>query len=764
MKWIPFLLAGSLCAAPAIHELSPWGARSGTRFTLTVKGDGLTADSRIESKLPGSVSRMVPSKTAESPNSELPFLVELQKDAPVGLYPLRVITADGVSNLVLFSVGTFPEVEEIEVENPKQRNDTADAAQPLPVPVVVNGTLKGADVDFYSITVKAAQKLVFEVDARRAGSAIDPAFEILDSAGKPVAKADDSPGAGVDCRTEVTFARPGSYRVRIHDARYSDQAVNFYRLKIGTYPYADAAFPLGWKRGEETEVTLSGGNLPAPVKVKASRELRLPGSASLPLLFVTGDNAEILEDGTGNLPEDVFVNGRIAKPGEVDRYRIAVKPGEQWMFEVRAATLGTSQLDAIVTLQDDTGKKLASRDDVAGADPALPFTVPDAVNQVVVVVEDLLGRGGAGYAYRLQARRQGPDFVADLATPVVNVPAGGTSQVIVNVQRRGYDGPIRLSLEGLPEGFVAAGGSIPSEAAAQSFNNDNAGYRAAAGFLTITAPENAPALVRELRVIATGGGIQRIARAPGLLTLVKGPGQRPATAPWLDQPLLLAVAKPLPLTLTSPTPLARLSQGFEFPIAYRIKRRAGARMPARVSARLVGAVGNLRILGTVPAENPDTGTILLTTNFATPVTTFDMVLEARVTLDGETLTVLSPAISFDVVEGYHVELEQAEMKIGPGARTEIRGSLYREPTFEGSVVKLEAAELPEGVKCAPVEVPETSRAFQITCEADLNAAPGSYQIQIRSAAPDTGRKAKDEYKIADVPAKLVVAARQQAAR
>ena len=48
-----------------------------------------------------------------------------------------------------------------------------------------------------------------------------------------------APGLGVDARVEVLFAKAGSYRVRVRDSRYSDQTQNFYRLKIGSYLFAD---------------------------------------------------------------------------------------------------------------------------------------------------------------------------------------------------------------------------------------------------------------------------------------------------------------------------------------------------------------------------------------------------------------------------------------------------------------------------------------------------------------------------------------------
>src|SRR6185369_17584962 len=146
---------------------------------LAVRGDGLTASTKVQSSIPGAVSRLV----TKNPG-EVAVLVEVAKDAHPGLYPLRVINEDGLSNVMLFAVGIFPEVEEKEILQPKPGNGTIETAEAVPVPVIVNGTLTAADIDVYSFNAKAGEKLVFEVEARRAGSAIDPHLEVLDAAGK----------------------------------------------------------------------------------------------------------------------------------------------------------------------------------------------------------------------------------------------------------------------------------------------------------------------------------------------------------------------------------------------------------------------------------------------------------------------------------------------------------------------------------------------------------------------------------------------------
>ena len=149
---------------------------------------------------------------------------------------------------------TWPESVE------QEPNDAPSQAQDVTLPTTINSTLKETDRDYYRFSAQAGEWLVFEVEARRAGSAIDPVIQVLDSDGREIAHNNDAPGLDVDARVEVAFDAPGDYLVLVHDARYSDQEQNFYRLKIGAFAYAEALFPLGWKRGEKADVTLFGGN------------------------------------------------------------------------------------------------------------------------------------------------------------------------------------------------------------------------------------------------------------------------------------------------------------------------------------------------------------------------------------------------------------------------------------------------------------------------------------------------------------------------
>lgn len=755
-----FLAALPLLASPVIRDITPHGSQRGKTFQLVLKGAGLTPGATMQTTIPGGVSRLSPSKDLMKPGAELPFLIELRKDAPVGLYPLRILSDDGVSNVVLFSVGEFPEVQEKESTDPRAANGDEKSAEPVTAPVVINGTLTDADVDVYSFAAKAGQKLVFEVEANAAASAVDPAIELLDSAGKVLAKNDDAAGIGVDSRLEHTFAKAGTYFIRIHDSKYIGQDQNFYRLKIGSYPFADAMFPLGWKRGEPVSVQLSGGNLATPLTVKADTSsaarfvpLPLPGSASLPQLFALSDKPQTLEPASDakELAPGAIMNGQISKKGEVDRYKLAVKAGEQWLFELRASSSGASRLDALVTLYDKDGKKLESRDDLGGADPTIPFEVPKGMTELTVAVEDLLQRGGPGFAYQLEARRESADFTVALTTPFVNVPAGGTAIVTARIQRRGYDGPLQLRIQNLPPGYEQAGGTVAPAAASQRFDDPNPRFGANTSTITITADPEAKPVTVPLTVIARadlpgGGRIIRYAETPGVAVTPRGLKARTVNAAWLDMPLLMSTAKPLPARLVTPVQQVRIAQGVEYPLNYKIEGMAGGRSGARPRENIATQVGNLRILQGPPGKTPDSGTLLLATNFATPTTPWDFLPQVTIDVDGKPMDIYGQMVTVNMAAGYQVWPKTKEWKLASGGTAAIEGEVYREPTFEGGLVKIEVQDLPEGVTCSPVEVPADQRAFRLECSAAAGAAKAKQEVRIVSQAPETGKRIKDTYK------------------
>ncbi len=676
----------AFAAAPMITDLQPRGVERGHSFKLTISGRNLGTGARISSTLPATFTLLNEAPKPESmsgPGRLATFLVEPKADVPPGVYPIRLETAQGISNILLFTVGTFPEVTEEESQpySKPNRNDSIETAEPLPpAPLTVNGTLRGAERDVFRVAGKAGERRVFELEARRSGSAIDPVLRILDGNGKQLARSDDAPGAGLDARIDFTFPREGNYYVEVHDARFSGQTQNFYRLKMGTYAYAESVFPLGGKRGESVAVTFLGTQLKAPVKAnidlrKTSPEadlttVGLPDSPELPMLFAISDLPELMEPVNGVLPVPSVVNGRLAEPREKDRYKLTVQPGDKLLFELQARELGTSRLEGIITVYDAKGKKLDSAGDkplpedvfaVQGtsrtsSDPFLNLTVPKDVHEITVAVEDLAERGGPYYGYRLITRREAEDFRLSIASPYVNVPGSGTVMLNVFADRRGYDGPIQLTIPDLPKGVKAEGGLIPREYVdpnnTRSFNRR--------GILTLTAEPGVEFAPRQLVVLgeaklSDGTVLRRRARGPAMLVDVAGATaqgvvdrQRPVAAQWLGFDLPAALSDTAPATLeVKQTGLKVLAEGGRYEYEYTWKVRAGS-APAQVDVDVVGA-RDIRIIDMKPSEHG--GTFVVTTTKATDAARYDLYISGRLKTDAGEERIVSRPIPFEVAEG-----------------------------------------------------------------------------------------------------------------
>src|SRR5436309_10387827 len=164
----------SLSAQPVITDLQPRGAQKGKPFTLTLAGRNLGEGAKIRSTLPASFTLLTPDQPAlisggpmQGEGRSATFLVEPTADAAAGVYPIRVVTGDGISNVQLFTVGAFPEFTEDESRPGAlpNTNDSMETAQPLPLPpFTLNGTLRGPERDMVRLNAKAGEKRVIEVE------------------------------------------------------------------------------------------------------------------------------------------------------------------------------------------------------------------------------------------------------------------------------------------------------------------------------------------------------------------------------------------------------------------------------------------------------------------------------------------------------------------------------------------------------------------------------------------------------------------------
>jgi hypothetical protein len=441
--------------------------------------------------------------------------VTIDADAELDSRELRLETANGLSNPLVFQIGQLPEVRKKESQkdgepqiapgrkaNDAPRSRKAEEEMNVTLPALINGQILPGGEDRYQFQARKGQRIVVAVSARELipylADAVPGWFQaavaIYDSDGNELAYDDHfrfHPDPVLFCK----IPKDGAYVLKIRDAIYRGREDFVYRITAGELPFVTSIFPLGGPVGAKTAVELKGWNLPqnkltvdteslARKSAPASKEeasgifpLIVPKGKPLSnrLSFAVDALPECLEQEPNNQTDraqsvalPIIVNGRIDAPGDRDIFRFESRKGEKIVVEVDARKLGSS-LDSVLELTDADGRRLAFNDDRADkgeglsthhADSFLTAELP-AKGDYYLSVGDSQHKGGAEYGYRLRISEPRPDFALLLAPSSINVRAGGSVPITVYALRKdGFNGEIALDLKDAPKGFALSDARI----------------------------------------------------------------------------------------------------------------------------------------------------------------------------------------------------------------------------------------------------------------------------------------------------------------
>src|SRR5262249_11254648 len=153
--------------APVLRPVVPLGMQRGTTLELTLTGSNLAEPTALWTSFPAKVTFPTDANNGKD-NAKLRVRLAVPADAPLDFHSLRLTTARGISNLRLFCIDDLPQVMETD------SNRSKSTAQAVPVPCVVVGKADAEVNDYFKISVKAGQRVSFEVLGRRLGSLFDP--------------------------------------------------------------------------------------------------------------------------------------------------------------------------------------------------------------------------------------------------------------------------------------------------------------------------------------------------------------------------------------------------------------------------------------------------------------------------------------------------------------------------------------------------------------------------------------------------------------
>lgn len=528
---------GALPSTPEITSVSPLGIQAGTKSVLTIRGTNLLPEPKVVLGVPVDVQTIRP---GAKPN-ELVVEITVPPGIAAGHYPLHVQTARGISGTLPVAIDGLPQIA--------AQSGTPD--KPISLPTALSGTISGQQQFKVFFQGKAGQRIVVDLECKRLGSGMDPVLELKNPRGAPVQIAWGKPHLNGDARIETVLSADGLHSVELHDLAYKAPGQNNFRLKIGDLRLIDTSYPsaISIGSGVTEGIAAIGTGLVVDVAVPIPTQTAFAGMIQRltlpPGMIATGpvpgvllsDVPEFLESPTADgSPQTIdaqfterthvplMINGRIARPGETDRYLLTVKPG--MTLNVRAEREGiASPLEPqLIATSHPDGNLLALSEER----PAMDIALPANVAAVQLAVRDLNGRGGASHVYRLRVLPAGqPDFNLSVNSNQLLLPREGNAVLQVSVDRAGYDGPIRLSVIGA-EKVSLSPEEIP-EGVTKTFIVVSADEGAAA---------NAPSL--SLRLLAESTGlnppIRRIASGPVNNRLSLIPGYRGEIAARLSAP------------------------------------------------------------------------------------------------------------------------------------------------------------------------------------------------------------------------------------
>lgn len=501
------LLAAFVCfsgsaaiAQPALSSVAPGAAAPGKATDLVVTGAKLDQPLKVWSSFPGAQVEAVPGDPNQKGKTQLTVKVTLPADAPCGIGSLVVATSEGLSDHLFFLVDDLPSVAD------NGNNHTLQTAQDVAIPAGVDGVSDGTVFDYYKFAAKANQRLSFEVVANRLASDFDPVLRLLDPAGRELLLLDDDLSLGADCRVSFVFPADGAYTLELRDSRY--KAGGRYRLRIGDFPLVSTAYPTGVPRGGASQVAAAGplvdGITPvvvgAPPSAAGSRvpvSMKLPGGAASGFaVAVASDLPEFVENAASGQPTLVQIpcgiSGRLEAPKNVDSYQFVAAKGTRITARAYSRSLHSPAV-AAMKLYNAAGGALGESPVTESEEETLSVVAPET-GTYKLTVEDLLGRGGPEFTYRIELRT-GPSFALNVkpdqaAKMRLALSKGGAFTIAVQAARNGYDGPIRLDIDAPRSGWQVYSNVIPEKA------NEVVMY-------VVAPPDLAEAEIVPLRIVGT---------------------------------------------------------------------------------------------------------------------------------------------------------------------------------------------------------------------------------------------------------------------
>ncbi len=459
--------ADIFAAKPSFSRIEPAGFQRGQEIEVLLRGDRLKDSQEVMFFEPG-----VSMKSIEAEDDKkVKVTLNVSPDCRLGQHAMRLRTASGLSDVVLFYVGALPEIEE------KEPNNDFKEPQPVEMGTTVNGIIQNEDVDYFVVEAKKGQRITAELTGLRLGRTFfDPYVAILNEQRFEIAKSDDEPLLFQDCLCSLLAPEDGKYIIQVRESSYGGNGNCAYRLSVGSFPRPKGIFPTGGKPGEEIEVTWYGdpsGTQTAKVVLPEKEGEFLYyaedqyGIAPSPnRLFVSSLPSVVEKEPNNSLKETTpmqgpgVASGVIEEKGDYDHFSFPAKKGQEFDVRVYAREALRSYLDPVVDVyQASNNKRLGGNDDTGGNIDSYVRVKAEEDTDLIVRVRDHLGSGHPLNIYRVEVTQRSPELTLEIPeverykARTMSVPQDNYMAVLLTARRENFRGELNLSFNDLPEGI-----------------------------------------------------------------------------------------------------------------------------------------------------------------------------------------------------------------------------------------------------------------------------------------------------------------------
>ncbi|MEI8018489.1 MAG: hypothetical protein WCH39_09825 [Schlesneria sp.] len=721
-------------AVPVINNLSQPGLQTGQTTRLIINGADLGPDPTV--LFP--VSEVKFAVVDGSMPNRVVVDVTIPAETVPGIYPIWVKSKAGMSKSVALAIDRLPQVAM-----------GSSMEKPATLPAAFFGSLSGGQQQLVFFSGTKGQRVVTDIELKRLGGTANPVVEIKSPSGTPLTIGWGQNSLRGDARAELTLPVDGIYTIEVHDLTFNAPGTSPFRIKAGDLKLIDGVIPAAAVPGQ-IEIEPVGTGFTTGTRFSGTFSTQIGSGAgllsispdtgivgSIPFLALSR-GIEFVEavpaaDGTLQTIDATFtqptakivaVSGRIATKGERDTYLLNVTPGQKLRFTLQSDSLNSTLEGELKVLGYPGGNVLVQTSDQPTiSDPNLEFGVPAGTGQIQIQVRDLFGRGNTRSYYRLVIElADQPRFGLMLNTPTVNLPEDGSAIVELQVNRSGYNGPIKLSVVG-DDSVKVSPDEVPTN-------------------------QQGKLLLRLVRGMANQGTTSSLLRVVGESIGIEPPIKRTANlqtgvvAPTFTDTMAVGTVSPAGLSLELLQLPTVLFRGVTSELGFVIKRHAGhpaANLPVRLSLDSTepvrkrdpnnAAAGTFPVVAIAPRmilpNEPEQSSAKLSVpvEVAEPAINFALKVEAvpHAYSDRVLSTAFSQPFHVEIKNGVTPKLDDATLAFAGDVDHKLKGVLQRTAGFTGPV-EVTLVGLPAGYSVQPGTVAADQDTFELTVRGPKVAA------------------------------------------